>query len=171
GQYAATPGILSLTEVDLQQDVQPATATQPFPFPSLRLSGTGCDGTVERTDQLRSVHGLDAVGIRHDVTGLVGLQLADEVHGERRPGRGVQRRGLGARLLVRVLPDVHDAELHEVPDVLDGVELSDDDERDLVRIAPGRRARAPDPVTHRRQVAGYLLASGHAWQATRRPSA
>src|SRR5690606_31124968 len=66
---------------------------------------------------------------------------------------------------------VHDAELHEVPDVLDGVELSDDDERDLVRIAPGRRARAPDPVTHRRQVAGYLLASGHAWQATRRPSA
>ena len=110
---------------------------------------------AEGADEADPVHGVHHVGVPGHAARLVGLQLPDEVPGERpasrgaaparaaRPGGGAGGR-LGRGLLVPVLAEVGQAKLAQ-GSTSERPGLGDRDERELARVAARRRAGRADP--------------------------
>ncbi len=129
------------------------------------MSVGGVRASVEGTDEARPVDRLHDVGVGRDVSGLVGLQLSDEVQHEVRgacvPQRGSHLGKLLPGLLVAVLTEVAHAELVEQEHVRRREELRHGDHGDLARVASCVGTGPPDPGSNGAQRSGELVATAY----------
>lgn len=111
--------------------------------------------SVERDDQLRTIDGLDHVGIGGHRTALVALELTDEM-----PTQGCMRELVmfGPSLLITVLSDIGDSKLGENRDIGGRERLGNHHELNRPRRSSSREFSRANPSLDISEVGGNLFA-------------